>query len=79
MGDTFKITWLEYPNEWLTPEEKRNLQWKADSEYPADNQAPKIALEGVGRYMQEMVIADVNRILQKVRSVSSDRRHIGRL
>jgi hypothetical protein len=63
--DTFKSNWLVDPNEWLTLEEKQKLQWTAHSENSVNKQALTIALKDVGRYMKEMVISDVGRIVKK--------------
>jgi len=63
-GDNFKVDLLAYPDQWLTSEELHKLQW----EIPKDSlneQNLEYILGGIGRYLREMVVPDVIRILQK--------------
>ena len=62
---TFRGNWLACPNKWLTLEEKQNLQWAAHLDRSINKQDLTIALEGSGRYMQEIVVSDIKRIMKK--------------
>jgi hypothetical protein len=63
-GHDCDVRLLAYPDQWLNSEELSKLQWDVFKK-SSDEQSLEHTLDGVGRYLRELVVPDVDRILQK--------------
>lgn len=65
-NETFKVEWLACPDQWLTSDEMQKLQWGSSRGLSNSKQSlENDLLYGVDKYLQDMVIPDINRILKE--------------